>query len=48
MKTKASWKPVGHSAKKWKGAAQYKGSVEVAQTPQPPKKRGSGQKSPWK
>jgi hypothetical protein len=48
MKTKASWKPVGHSAKKWKEAAQYKGAVESQHAPQPSRKRDSGIKSPWK
>ena len=48
MKTKASWKPVGHSAKKWKETGTRKGLVEVIHEAQAPRKRGANPKSPWK
>jgi hypothetical protein len=48
MKTKASWKPVGHSAKKWKETSPRKGATEVLHEAQPRRKRGANPKSPWK
>lgn len=48
MKTKASWKPVGHSAKKWKEISNRKGVTEVLHEAHAPRKRGFEQKAPWK
>ena len=48
MRTKASWKPVGHSAKKWKESSQHRGSLGMIQETKPPRKRRNGEKPPWK
>ena len=44
MKTKPTWKPVGHSAKKWREMARRRGSLAVLPEPRPPKKGTPRQK----
>lgn len=48
MKSKVSWKPLGHSAKRWHGTTPRKDSPAPFREFRPPKKKGAGQEGVWK
>jgi hypothetical protein len=48
MKTKATWKPIGHSASKWNEMTQHRGSMPLRGEARPPKKKGSDEKPAWR
>jgi len=44
MKGKATWKPSGLSAKKWREASQTRGPANLLPLPKPPKKEAWSKK----
>lgn len=48
MKSKVSWKPLGHSAKRWHDNAFRKDSPVPFREARPPKKKGAVPESMWK
>jgi len=48
MRTKVSWKPLGHSAKRWQGITLRKDSTATLRHIRPPTKKGWTQVQMWK
>ncbi len=46
MKGKVTWKPLGHSAKKWREAARVRGSASLLSPSRPSKAKQPGGKRP--